>query len=97
MLITLLIKIFIFFLSIFTKVYIFAEIKKQKTMYQVHIKEGINAEVRNCESLSMANSYVIEKASDMNLTYSYDADGWAFAHDEQGGPCCTEIYIFQII
>jgi hypothetical protein len=97
MLITLLIKIFIFFLSIFRKVYIFAEIKKQKTMYQVHIKEGINAEVRNYESLSMANSYVKEKASDMGLHYGYDADGWAFAHDEQGGPCCTEIFIFQII
>lgn len=68
-----------------------------KTMYQVHIKEGINAEVRNCESLSLANSYVIEKASDMGLHYGYDADGWAFAHDEQGGPCCTEIFIFQII
>jgi len=70
---------------------------KMETMYQVHIKEGINAEVRNCESLSMANSYVIEKASDMGLHYGYDADGWAFAHDEQNSPCSTEIFIFQII
>ena len=66
-------------------------------MYQVHIKEGINAEVRNYESLTMANHYVIEKASDMNLTYGYDADGWAFAHDGNEGPGSTEIFIFQII
>ena len=66
-------------------------------MYQVHIKEGINAEVRNYESLTMANHYVIEKASDMNLTYGYDADGWAFAHDGENSPCSTEIFIFQII
>jgi hypothetical protein len=68
-----------------------------ETMYQVHIKEGINAEVRNYDSLSMANRYVLDKASEMGLTYGYDADGWAFAHDEQGGPCSTEIFIFQII
>jgi hypothetical protein len=68
-----------------------------ETMYQVHIKEGINAEVRNYDSLSNANRYVIEKASEMGLHYGYDADGWAFAHDEQGGPCCTEIFIFQIV
>lgn len=67
-------------------------------MYQVHIKEGINAEVRNYESLSMANRYVIEKASSMDLHYGYDADGWAFAHDGyQGDPCSTEIFIFQVI
>ena len=66
-------------------------------MYQVHIKEGINAEVRNYDSLSNANRYVIEKASEMGLNYGYDSDGWAFAHDDQGGPCCAEIFIFQII
>jgi hypothetical protein len=68
-----------------------------ETMYQVHIKEGINAEVRNYDSLSMANNYVIEKASEMNLHYGYDADGWAFAHDGENSPCSTEIFIFQII
>jgi hypothetical protein len=68
-----------------------------ETMYQVHIKEGINAEVRNYDSLTMANRYVLDKASEMGLTYGYDADGWAFAHDDQGGPCSTEIFIFQII
>jgi len=70
---------------------------KMETMYQVHIKEGINAEVRNYETLSMANSYVKEKASDMGLHYGYDADGWAFAHDGENSPCSTEIFIFQII
>ena len=65
--------------------------------YQVHIKEGINAEVRNYDSLSMANQYVIEKANDMNLIYGYDADGWAFAHDDiDYSPVRTEIFIFQI-
>jgi hypothetical protein len=72
--------------------------QKQNTMYQVHIKEGINAEVRNYESLSMANRYVLDKASEMSLDYGYDADGWAFAHDgNQGAPCATEIFIFQVI
>ncbi len=67
-------------------------------MYQVHIKEGINAEVRNYESLTMANRYVLDKASEMGLDYGYDADGWAFAHDgNQGAPCATEIFIFQVI
>jgi hypothetical protein len=67
-------------------------------MYQVHIKEGINAEVRNYESLSMANRYVLDKANEMSLDYGYDADGWAFAHDgNQGAPCATEIFIFQVI
>ena len=67
-------------------------------MYQVHIKEGINAEVRNYDSLRKANRYVIEKASEMDLEYDYDADGWAFAHDgNQDAPCSTEIFIFQII
>jgi len=71
---------------------------KTNTMYQVHIKEGINAEVRNYESLTMANRYVLDKASEMNLDYGYDADGWAFAHDgNQGAPCATEIFIFQVI
>lgn len=70
--------------------------KKQTVMYQVHIKEGINAEVRNYDSLSMANRYVIEKASSMDLHYGYDADGWAFAHDGEERPS-TEIFIFQVI
>ncbi len=61
-----------------------------------HIKEGINAEVRNYESLSQANRYVIEKASSMDLHYGYDADGWAFAHDGEERPN-TEIFIFQVI
>jgi hypothetical protein len=70
-----------------------------ETMYQVHIKEGINAEVRNYDSLTRANRYVIEKASEMNLNYGYDADGWAFAHDGDGdySPARTEIFIFQIV
>ena len=66
-------------------------------MYQVHIKEGINAEVRNYDSLRNANRYVIEKAWEMSLDYYYDADGWAFAHDGNEGPDSTEIFIFQII
>ena len=70
---------------------------KMETMYQVHIKEGINAEVRNYDSLTMANRYVLDKASEMGLTYGYDADGWAFAHDGENSPCSTEIFIFQII
>lgn len=66
-------------------------------MYQVHIKEGINAEVRNCESLSQANRYVMEKSCELNLCVTgYDADGWAFAHDGEERPN-TEIFIFQII
>ncbi len=68
-----------------------------ETMYQVHIKEGINAEVRNYESLTMANRYVIEQAWEMGLEYNYDADGWAFAHDGNEGAGSTEIFIFQII
>jgi hypothetical protein len=71
---------------------------ENRTTYQVHIKEGINAEVRNYDSLSMANRYVLDKANEMSLDYGYDADGWAFAHDgNQGAPCATEIFIFQII
>lgn len=70
---------------------------ENRTTYQVHIKEGINAEVRNYDSLSMANRYVLDKANEMNLDYGYDADGWAFAHDGNEGPCATEIFIFQII
>jgi len=68
-----------------------------ETNYQVHIKEGINAEVRNYDSLDRANRYVIEKASELNLDYGYDSDGWAFAHDGENSPCSTEIFIFQII
>ena len=71
---------------------------ENRTTYQVHIKEGINAEVRNYDSLTMANRYVLDKANEMNLDYGYDADGWAFAHDgNEGSPCATEIFIFQII
>jgi len=71
---------------------------ENRTTYQVHIKEGINAEVRNYDSLTMANRYVLDKANEMNLWYGYDDDGWAFAHDaHQGEPCSTEIFIFQII
>jgi hypothetical protein len=66
-----------------------------ETMYQVHIKEGINADVRNYDSLTRANRFVIEKASELNLTYGYDADGWAFAHDDNERPS-QEIFIFQI-
>jgi hypothetical protein len=71
---------------------------ENRTTYQVHIKEGINAEVRNYDSLTMANRYVLDKANEMSLDYGYDADGWAFAHDgNQGAPCATEIFIFQVI
>ena len=66
-----------------------------ETNYQVHIKDGINAEVRNYDSLDRANRYVIEKASEMNLDYGYDSDGWAFAHDGNERPS-TEIFIFKI-
>lgn len=66
-------------------------------MYQVHIKEGINAEVKNYESLALANRYVTEKASQMGLIYGYDQDGWAFAHDDmEYSPARTEIFIFQV-
>lgn len=70
--------------------------KQMETMYQVHIKEGINAEVRNYDSLDRANRYVLEKASEMGLQYGIDQDGWAFAHDDNDRPS-TEIFIFQII
>jgi hypothetical protein len=67
-------------------------------MYQVHIKEGINAEVRNYDSLDRANRYVLEKASEMGLQYGIDQDGWAFAHTgDDYSPARTEIFIFQII
>lgn len=93
-----LIKELILFCYIFKNIHTFAEIKTQKTMYQVHIKEGINAEVRNYESLTMANRYVFEKASEMGLQYGIDQDGWAFAHTgEDYSPARTEIFIFQII
>jgi len=66
-------------------------------MYQVHIKEGINAEVRNYDSLSMANRYVMEKASELNLCVTgYDQDGFAFAHEGLDSPCQAEIFIFSI-
>jgi hypothetical protein len=69
-----------------------------ETMYQVHIKEGINAEVRNYDSLDRANRYVLEKASEMGLQYGIDQDGWAFAHTgDDYSPERTEIFIFQII
>jgi hypothetical protein len=71
--------------------------ENKKMTYQVHIKEGINAEVHNCDSLSMANRYIMKKAFEMNLYYGYDADGWAFAHDGNEAPCPIEIFIFQII
>jgi hypothetical protein len=64
--------------------------------YQVHIKEGINAEVRNYDSLSRANQYVIEKANEMNLVYGYDDEGFAYGHDDNQSPCRTEIFIFSI-
>lgn len=68
-----------------------------ETNYQVHIKEGINAEVRNYDSLDRANRYVLEKASELNLDYGYDSDGWAFAHDgDDYSPVRTEIFIFKI-
>lgn len=71
---------------------------KMETMYQVHIKEGINAEVRNYDSLDRANRYVLEKASEMGLQYGIDQDGWAFAHTgDDYSPARTEIFIFQII
>ena len=66
-----------------------------ETMYQVHIKEGINAEVRNYDSLSNANRYVLEKASEMGLDYGYDMDGFAFAHNDVIRPS-EEIYILEI-
>ena len=68
-----------------------------ETNYQVHIKEGINAEVRNYDSLDRANRYVIEKASEMGLHYGIDQDGWVFAHDgDDYSPVRTEIFIFKI-
>jgi hypothetical protein len=93
-----LIKELILFCYIFKNIHTFAEIKTQKTMYQVHIKNGIEAEVHNYDSLRKANRYVIEKAWEMGLEYNYDADGWAFAHTgEDYSPARTEIFIFQII
>lgn len=66
-------------------------------MYQVHIKKGNTSEVINCESLSIANHYVIEKSYQMSLTYQIDNDGWAFAHNNKEYlPARIEIFIYHL-
>lgn len=62
-------------------------------MYKVIIREGINKEERQYDSLDKANRYVIEKASEMGLHYGWDENGVAYAHDEWDGPASTRIEI----
>lgn len=91
-----LIKELIFFASIFKSIHIFAEIKKQKTMYQVIYKDGINTSVIELPTKAMANNHVNDKASELNLMLTgYDADGFAWACDDVVRPS-QEIYIFEI-
>jgi len=96
MFITLLIIKLIFFCSINFNIHIFAEIKKQKTMYQVIYKEGINTSVIELPTKKMANNHVNDKASELNLMCTgYDADGLAWACDNETRPS-QEIFIFEI-
>lgn len=91
-----LIKELIFFLSIFKSIHIFAEIKKQKTMYQVIYREGVNTSVIELPTKKMANNHVNDKASELNLMLTgYDADGFAWASDDVVRPS-QEIYIFEV-
>jgi hypothetical protein len=64
-------------------------------MYQVILKSGIQTNVLDYPSKSMANNYVLEKASEMGLDYGYDMDGFAFAHNDVIRPS-EEIYILEI-
>jgi len=64
-------------------------------MYQVILKSGIQTNVLDYPSKSMANNYVLEKASEMGLNYGYDMDGFAFAHNDVIRPS-EEIYILEI-
>jgi len=69
---------------------------KQKTMYQVHIKNEVNAEVHNFETLSEANTFVVIYAQQNDLTYGIDGDGWQWACDKSNYPT-VEAFIFQVI
>jgi hypothetical protein len=64
-------------------------------MYQVILKSGIQTNVLDYPSKSMANNYVLEKASEMGLDYGYDMDGFAFAHNDVIRPS-EEIFILEI-
>lgn len=91
-----LIKELILFCSIFKNIYIFAEIKNKKTMYQVIYREGVNTSVIELPTKAMANNHVNHKASELNLMLTgYDADGFAWACDDEVRPS-QEIYIFEI-
>jgi len=64
-------------------------------MYQVHIKNGIEAQVYNFDSLMEANGFIIIYAQENNLTYGIDRDGFQWACDKSNYPQ-LEAYIFHI-
>ena len=65
-------------------------------MYQVICRDGINTSVIELPTKKMANNYVNDKASELNLMLTgYDADGFAWASDNVLRPL-QEIYIFEV-
>jgi len=92
-----LIKELILLCSIYENIYIFAEIKNKKTMYQVHIFRGMDRECISCDSLQNANSTIIDIASHNGWNYKYDQDGFAYAHAGDNHYININAFIFQII
>jgi hypothetical protein len=64
-------------------------------IYQVHVKNGINAQVHNFETLTEANGFIFIYAQENNLTYGIDRDGFQWACDKSDYPT-LEAFIFSI-
>lgn len=97
MFITLLIIKLIFFCSINFNIHIFAEIKKQKTMYQVIISKGLESRLIEVDSLNQANAEVLDYAHQAGINHYYDSDGWAYAFAGKYHCINIQAFIFQII
>lgn len=67
-------------------------------MYQVIIKTDGGSRTIDFPTLGMANESLLRRASELNLSYDWDADGYAYAWDSSMdySPFRTELFIFKI-
>lgn len=67
-------------------------------MYQVIIKEDGGSRTIDFPTLEMANESLLRRASELNLSYDWDADGYAYAWDSSMNysPFRTELFIFKV-
>jgi hypothetical protein len=73
------------------------ENQNKKTMYQVHIKIGLDSDMIECESLQQANATVHDIANSLKHKVYYDSDGWAYAYSGKYHVMNISTFIFQII